>query len=101
MKIPNLSQAILQLKKPKILTLGILLLTIAIAVLALNLLAKRNRENPFLPAQNPFQSPATSLDPELQSVAEKISRYNAKLDNFKDFRKELIYPIVDLDIKFD
>ena len=94
MKIPNLSQAILQLKKPKILTLGILLLTIAIAVLALNLLAKRNRENPFLP-------PATSLDPELQSVAEKISRYNAKLDNFKDFRKELIYPIVDLDIKFD
>ena len=102
MKIPaeKLKETAKNLKKPKVLALGILLATIAIAVLVLNMLAKRNKENPFFPASNPFRPPKTSIDPELQSVAEKIDAYNSKLVNLKNFKEELIYPIVDLDISF-
>lgn len=89
-------------KKPKFITLGILLIVLVVIVLALNLMSqKEESEEVTAPPQTISQSPSPSTDPSLTNINQRIEAYNKKLDNMQDFRKTLSYPIVDLDISFE
>lgn len=97
-KIPKI---IFQVKKPKIITLAILVLAIFVIYLSLNLLSQKQKEGSLLPkVQETQPSPETSQDPSLAGIAKKVESYSLKIDALESYKKRLIKPIVDLEIIF-
>lgn len=88
-------------KRPKLITLVILFVTLVIISIGLNLLSKKNAEEITPPPafQNSSQ-PESSPDPNAQNISARVKIYNTKLDALMDFSKKLQKPIVDLDIEF-
>lgn len=90
------------LRKPKFITLAILLITLAVSLLALNLMSKKEEVVESFPqAQVNSPSPQGSADPTVENIAQKVKTYNEKLDNLDNYQKKLSYPIVNLDISFE
>lgn len=97
-KIPNLR---LSVKKPKAITLIILVLAIFLIYLALNLLGQKQQENNALPqVEQTQQSPPPSQDPSLANITQKVEAYGKKVDSLDTYKKRLTKPIVDLEINF-
>ena len=90
-------------KKPKIVSLIILLLTLVVISLALTLMDNKKKEEkpPEIPLEITSPTPSPSTDPSLETINKRVTLYNQKLDELEDYRKKLNYPIVDLDISFE
>lgn len=99
--ISRISKVIFLFKKPKIITLLILVLSIIVIYFALTLLGQKQKEGSLLPKiQETQPSPETSQDPTLAGIAQKVQNYSKKIDNLESYRKKLMKPIVDLEINF-
>lgn len=105
LQVPNLAKIktlLATVKKPKLITLGILLITAIVVLLALNLVStKKEEEVPTTRVETlTSPNPSPSADPSLENIAQRVKAYNDKLDKLEKYQKKLIYPIVDLEISF-
>lgn len=100
--IDKIKQILLGLKKPKFITLGILLATALVIILTLSLMSSKN-ENVSSPTEFPTLSPipSPSQEPSLENIAQRVKNYNDQLESRQTYQNRLPYPIVDLDINFD
>lgn len=101
-KLSAVKSALSNIKKPKFVTLGILLATAIVVILAMNLVSLEEKEQPPTVSQEiSSPSPTPSADTSLENIAQRVKTYSDKLDSLEQYQKKLIYPIVDLDISFD
>lgn len=90
------------LKRPKIVTLVILLGLGVLVFLSLNLLMVKQQEREQEPGLPQTQiSPSPSTDPSLANIAQRVETYGKKIDTLDNFKKKLAKPIVDLEIDFE
>lgn len=96
-----LTSLALHLKRPKIITLAILIGVGFLAWLALNLQSLKQQETAVEPSLTANQaSPIPSTDPNLANIAQRVETYGKKIDTLDNFKKKLTKPIVDLEIDF-
>lgn len=105
LQVPSLAKIktlMANIKNPKLITLGILLITAIVVLLALNLVSTKKEEEPSTVRVETLTSPkpSSSGDPSLENITQRVKAYNDKLDKLEKYQKKLTYPIVDLDISF-
>lgn len=109
LKKPNLAEIskrlkniLTRIKRPKIVTVIILFMTIVLFSIALNVLSKKNAGEVVAPPvfNTNSPSPEASQDPSTENIAQRVKIYNEKLNNLKNFNQDLPKPIVDLAISF-
>ena len=102
LKLATVKSALKNIKKPKFITLGILIITAAVVILAMNLASQEEKEEtPTTQAQIASPSPSPSGDSSLENIAQRVKAYTDRLDNLQEYQKKIIYPIVDLEINFE
>ncbi len=96
----QLKQALSFAKKPKVITIFILVFTVFIVALALSVMSKGQNQDI---ANTPTIVPK-AVQPSPQNGSElskQVQNFNNELDNIQNFPSKLKYPIVDLDISFE
>ena len=98
----KLAMILAQVNKPKILTIIVLLFTIIVIILALNLISKKEPPPEFIPeVVKIIPTPEPSLDPSKENIGKLVNKYNEKLNGLPKPQRELVYPIVNLEISFE
>ena len=106
-KLPkiNLRAWLFRLKRPKFATLAILLGLVIIIYLGLLLLkadSQQQQPEEQPQAELPKSTPqASSTDPNLSTISQRVNYYSQKIDSLDNFQKELERPIVNLEIDFE
>ena len=93
----------LTFKKPRLITLVILVGLIVVIYLGLILLSSKDQNEIVTapPLVTTTTSPKSSINPQFADLSKKIETYINKLDNFRDYQKKLAAPQVQLDISFE
>lgn len=101
--LQRLKATLFKIKRPKVIIIAVLALTIIAVYIALMLVSKQTDEE-FVNIDNLRKaSPVsqTPTDPYMMELTNKIKAYNDKLDDAESFKKRLAKPTVELDINFE
>ena len=98
----KIKNTVLAIKKPKIITLIILLLTILTIYAAMSLISKKQPDQlvQMTTSEVSAPSPKSVVNPAIESLNKNLENYSKKLNSLTNFDEKLNEPIVDLEISF-